>query len=262
MQRSAVVIVVATLVGSASLRTVLAQPTDVPLLLGGQDTIFADTFANDCPDPNDFGCSVLLHQPIPSTETISCNFSGSVDFTLTRFDPTLMGYAASMPNGVHYSAFIEPRSGGPVGVVSVSTPRGSGSGTLCREGSQIVEQVTTSTSPPFLFDMEFVNCANCPSTACVPDPNTPTHLRADLILPVQLLGFPSVYLSLVGKTLSFTEGSTVLAQLDMDQLGSCTLAAAPLVSTTGLVLTALTLLVTGTLLLGRRRGFAQSLPLP
>jgi len=263
MQRSAVVIVVATLVVSAALRTVVAQPMDVPLLVGGQDTIFADTFANDCPDPNDFACSVLLHQPIPSTETISCNFSGSVDFTLTRFDPTLMGYAASMPNGVHYSAFIEPRSGGPVGVVSVSTPSGSGSGTLCREGSQIVEQVTTSTSPPFLFDMEFVNCANCPSTACVPDPNTPTHLRADLILPVQLLGFPSVFLPLVGKTLSFTEGSTVLAQLDLDQLGPCTLKAPmPLLTTTGLVLTALTLLVTGALLLGRRPGFARSFRLP
>jgi len=262
MQRSAVVIVVATLVGSASLRTAVAQPMDVPLLVGGQDTIFIDTSADDCPGPNDFGCSVALHQPIPSSETINCNFGGSLNFTLTQFDPTLMSYTASMPNGASYSAFIERRSGGPVGVVSVSTPNGNGRGTLCSDGSQIVERVTTSSSPPFLFDLEFVNCANCPNTACVPDPNTPTHLRSDLILPLQFLGFPSLYLPLVGKTLSFTEGGTVLAQLDLDQLGPCALEAAPTLTTTGLVLTALTLLVTGSLLLGRQLGFARSLPLP
>lgn len=263
MQRTAVVIVVATLVVSAWLRTVVAQPTDVPLLLGGQNMIFADTSANGCPgDPEDIACSVALHQPIPSTETINCTSQGSLDFTLTQFDPTLMSYMATMPNGAGYSTFVQRRTGGPVGVVSVSTPQGNGTGTLCRDGGRIVTRVAASTSPPLLFDMDLVNCANCPDTACAPDPNTPTHLRSALVFPMQLLGFPSVYLPLVGKTLSFTEDGTVLGQLDLDQLGPCALEAAPTLTTTGLMLTALSLLLTGSWLLGRRQGFAQSLPLP
>jgi hypothetical protein len=262
MQRNAVVIVAAMLVVPAWFRTVAAQPMDVPLLVGGQDTIFADTSANGCPDPGDMACSVALHQPIPSTETITCNFQGPLDFTLTQFDPTLMSYMATMPNGANYSTFIQRRSNGPVGVVSISTLNGSGTGTLCTESGRIVTRVTASTSPPLLFGMEFVNCANCPNTACVPDPNTPTHLRSVLVFPLQFLGAPSLYLPLVGKTLSFTEGGKVLGQLDLDQLGPCALeAAAPTLTTTGLMLTALALLVIGSWGLGRRQGFAE-LPLP
>ncbi len=262
MQRGAVVIVVATLVVSAWFRTVVAQPTDVPLLLGGQDMIFADTFANGCPDPQDLGCAVALHQPIPSTETINCTSQGPLDFTFTQFDPTLMSYMATMQNGASYSAFVERRRGGPVGVVSVSTPAGNGTGVLCKEGDRIVTRVTASTSPPLLFDMEFVNCANCPNMACSPDPNTPTHLRSVLVFPLDLLGFPSLYLPLIGKTLSFTEGGMVLGQLDLEQLGPCGLEEAPTLTTAGLILMALGLLVTGSWLLGRRPAFAESLPLP
>lgn len=262
--------------------SVSAQQPGTPLLVGGQSQICADTNLDGCPDQGDACCSASVLPGTPNVLRVLCSqpeddlamikgLPAEFDFNIVSFDPKALMGELQQTFGTNVSpanfitsgkAFPMSSSGGSVQEVMITQPRHSSSGLLCSQNGPAVVVQTGPNTPRMLFGLQDVNCSSCP---CVPNARNPTDLKVTVPLRMSdgSLMTRDVFIPLQDNSLTLAADSTSLGSISLGSLGSCILgAAAPTASELGLVLLTLALLAAGAWALGRRRTFAESVPLP
>jgi hypothetical protein len=259
-----------------------------PLSISGQFMIFADTDSSGCPDANDAGCSATLFGSTTTVpgDTLEVNCDQSLSqgmsnqvhgatgsqfytFLVDAFDLMAMnsavhqtgGSVTQMRNFVSGSASFADGTG----TVEVVDRFGTSFAHVCSENGPVVE-VHPAGGPTLLRNLQLVDCSGCPSNTCSSNTTSPDFLRAPSVpLPSQNGGliFRDFYVPIMDNKITFgvDDPPMTFKEIALSQLRPCN-APAPTLTDAGLFVVGLSLLVMGTWLAGRRRTFAQAIPLP